>query len=164
MCDQLVARPLPVNKHRKTHTHTQTLNIDALNGIRTDDSGFKTSKTVHTLDRSATVTGQGQLYLYLTLGKLEFHHYELLRCVVNETSFYFHQVICRVCNSCLQNFDYTWQISVSLVLISCCCTCSCCGCLLIQISQLETLIPLEVNYVSITFFPWKYTDSRLRTA
>jgi hypothetical protein len=28
--DQLIARPLPVYKHRKTHTHTQTPNIHAL--------------------------------------------------------------------------------------------------------------------------------------
>jgi hypothetical protein len=38
--DQLVARPLPVQKHRKTHIHTQTLNIHALSGIRTHDPGF----------------------------------------------------------------------------------------------------------------------------
>jgi hypothetical protein len=39
--DQLVAKPLPVHKHRKTHIHTQTLNIHALSGIRTRDPGFR---------------------------------------------------------------------------------------------------------------------------
>jgi hypothetical protein len=42
--DQLVARPLPVHKHRKTHTHTQTLNIHALGGIRKHDPGFRASE------------------------------------------------------------------------------------------------------------------------
>jgi hypothetical protein len=42
--DQLVARPLPVHKHRKTHTDTQTLNIHALSGIRTHDPGFRASE------------------------------------------------------------------------------------------------------------------------
>jgi hypothetical protein len=42
--DQLVARPLPVHKHRKTHTHTQTPNIHALNEIRTHDPGFRASE------------------------------------------------------------------------------------------------------------------------
>jgi hypothetical protein len=41
---QLVARPLPVHKHRKTHTHTQTLNIHALGGIRTHDPDFRASE------------------------------------------------------------------------------------------------------------------------
>jgi hypothetical protein len=40
--DQLVARPLPIHKHRKTDTHTQTLNIHALSGIRA--SGFRASE------------------------------------------------------------------------------------------------------------------------
>jgi hypothetical protein len=39
--DQLVARPLPVHKHRKTHTQAQTLKIHALNGIRTHDPSFR---------------------------------------------------------------------------------------------------------------------------
>jgi hypothetical protein len=42
--DQLVARPLPVHKHRKTHTQTQTLNIHALSGIRTHDPGCRASE------------------------------------------------------------------------------------------------------------------------
>jgi hypothetical protein len=76
--DQLVARPLP--KHMTSQTqnkHIYTLNIYALSGIRTDDHGVRGSedssclrplgycdrlaseraKTVHTSDRSATVTG-----------------------------------------------------------------------------------------------------------
>jgi hypothetical protein len=40
--DQLVARPLPVHKHRKTHIHT--LNISALSDIRTHGSGFRASE------------------------------------------------------------------------------------------------------------------------
>jgi hypothetical protein len=54
--DQLVARPLPVHKHRKSRT-TQTLNIHALSGIRTHGSASTRAKTVHALDRWATVTG-----------------------------------------------------------------------------------------------------------
>jgi hypothetical protein len=42
--DQLVARPLPVHEHRKTHTHTQALNIHALSGIRTHGPGFRASE------------------------------------------------------------------------------------------------------------------------
>jgi hypothetical protein len=42
--DQLVERPLPVDKHIETHTHTRTLNIHALGGIRTHDPGFKASE------------------------------------------------------------------------------------------------------------------------
>jgi hypothetical protein len=56
--DQLVARPLPVHKHRKTsvrahththththtHVHTQTLNIHVLSGIRTYDPDFRASE------------------------------------------------------------------------------------------------------------------------
>jgi hypothetical protein len=42
--DQLVARPLPIHKHRKMHTHTQTLNIHALSGIQTHGPAFWTSK------------------------------------------------------------------------------------------------------------------------
>ncbi|PNF38698.1 hypothetical protein B7P43_G17524, partial [Cryptotermes secundus] len=40
--DQLVAKPLPVHKHRKTHTHK--LDIYALSGIRTYDPGFQASE------------------------------------------------------------------------------------------------------------------------
>jgi hypothetical protein len=42
--DQLVARPLPIHKHRKAHTHTQTLKIHALCGIQTHDPGFRASE------------------------------------------------------------------------------------------------------------------------
>jgi hypothetical protein len=42
--DKLVARPLPVRKHRKTHTHTQTLNIYALSGIQTHGPDFRASE------------------------------------------------------------------------------------------------------------------------
>jgi hypothetical protein len=42
--DQLVARPLPVHKHRKTHIHIQTLNIHAMSRIRTHDPGFRESE------------------------------------------------------------------------------------------------------------------------
>jgi hypothetical protein len=52
--DQLVARPLPVHKCRKMHTHT--LNIHDLSWIRTHDPGFRASETVHTLDCPATMT------------------------------------------------------------------------------------------------------------
>jgi hypothetical protein len=55
--DQLVARPLPVHKHRKVNTYTQTLNIHALGGIRTHDPSFQASENSVCLDRSATVTG-----------------------------------------------------------------------------------------------------------
>jgi hypothetical protein len=44
MGDQFVARPLLVHEHRKTHTHTQTLNIHALSGIRTNGPGFRASE------------------------------------------------------------------------------------------------------------------------
>jgi hypothetical protein len=44
MGDQLVARPPPVHKHRKTHAHTQTLNIHVLSGIRTHGLGFRASE------------------------------------------------------------------------------------------------------------------------
>jgi hypothetical protein len=56
--DQLVARPLP--KHMTTQTqnkHIHIPNIHALCGIRTHDPGFR-AKTVHALERSATVTGK----------------------------------------------------------------------------------------------------------
>jgi hypothetical protein len=41
--DQFVASPLPVHKHRKTHT-TQTLNIHAQSGIRTHGPGVRASE------------------------------------------------------------------------------------------------------------------------
>jgi hypothetical protein len=37
--DQLIARPLPVHKHRNTHT-----NIHALSGIQTHNPGFRASE------------------------------------------------------------------------------------------------------------------------
>jgi hypothetical protein len=55
-CDQLVARPLPVHKHKK-YTRTQTLNIHALSEIRTHGPSFRASEGVHALDHSASVTG-----------------------------------------------------------------------------------------------------------
>jgi hypothetical protein len=42
--DQLVARPLPAHKHRKTHTHKQTPNIHTLSRIRIHDPGFRASE------------------------------------------------------------------------------------------------------------------------
>jgi hypothetical protein len=60
--DLLVARPLPVHKHRKTHTPTQTLNIHALSGVRIHIPASERGKTVHALDRSATVTGITRVY------------------------------------------------------------------------------------------------------
>jgi hypothetical protein len=64
--DQLVARPLP--KHMPTQTqnqHIHTPNIHALSGIRTHDPSVRASEDIHALERSATVTGQGQIYLYI---------------------------------------------------------------------------------------------------
>jgi hypothetical protein len=64
--DQLVARPLP--KHRTTQTqnkHIHTPNIHALCAIRTYDSSFR-AKTVHALDRSATVTGLKYFSVHFT--------------------------------------------------------------------------------------------------
>jgi hypothetical protein len=55
--DQFVAGPPP--KHRTTQTqnkHIHIPNIHALCGIRTYDPGSERAKTVHALDRSATVT------------------------------------------------------------------------------------------------------------
>jgi hypothetical protein len=42
--NQLVARPLPVYKHRKTNTYTQTPNVHALSRIRIHDPGFQGSE------------------------------------------------------------------------------------------------------------------------
>jgi hypothetical protein len=39
--DQLVARPLPAHKYKKTHIHTRTPNIHALSGIRTHDHSVR---------------------------------------------------------------------------------------------------------------------------
>jgi hypothetical protein len=43
---QLVARPLPVHKHRKSRacTHMQTPNIHVLSGVRTYDPDFRGSE------------------------------------------------------------------------------------------------------------------------
>jgi hypothetical protein len=54
--DQFVARPLPTNRITQTqnnHTHTHP----CLNGIRTHEHKFERAKTVHALDRKATVIG-----------------------------------------------------------------------------------------------------------
>jgi hypothetical protein len=77
--DQLVARPLPKHRTAQTHNkHTYTPNILALGRIRTHDHNVQSSedssclrtlgyrdrlaseraKTVHALDRAATVTGK----------------------------------------------------------------------------------------------------------
>jgi hypothetical protein len=56
--NQLVARPLP--KHKTTQTrnkHIPIPNIHALCGIRTTIPASERAKTVHALDRSATLTG-----------------------------------------------------------------------------------------------------------
>jgi hypothetical protein len=56
--DEPVTRPLP--KHRTTQTQNKRIhkpNIHALSGIRTHDPASKRAKTVHALDRAATVTG-----------------------------------------------------------------------------------------------------------
>jgi hypothetical protein len=42
--DQLVARPLPIHKYRKTHIHTQEPNTHALSWIRTHDPSFRASE------------------------------------------------------------------------------------------------------------------------
>jgi hypothetical protein len=42
--DQLVARSLYLYTNTEKHTHTQTPNIHALNGIRTHDPGFRGSE------------------------------------------------------------------------------------------------------------------------
>jgi hypothetical protein len=55
--DQLVARPLPVHKHRKTHT-TQTFNIHPWVGFEPTVPASARAKTIHALDCSATVTGE----------------------------------------------------------------------------------------------------------
>jgi hypothetical protein len=52
MGDQLVARPLPV--HKQKNAHTQTLNVYALCGIRTHNSGFRASDD--SADRSAPMS------------------------------------------------------------------------------------------------------------
>jgi hypothetical protein len=92
MGEQPVARPLPVHKHSKTHTQ----HIHALSGIRNHGPGVRVSedsscfrplgyrdrlateraKTVHALDRLATVTGQFS-YSY---SEIKFH---ILRVSLN---------------------------------------------------------------------------------
>jgi uncharacterized protein YegL len=59
--DQLCARPLP--KHRTAQTqnkHIYTPNIHALSGFEPTITASKRAKTVHDLNRSATVTGQNK--------------------------------------------------------------------------------------------------------
>jgi hypothetical protein len=53
--DQPVARPLP------TQTQNKHTDIHALSGIRTHDTSVRTRKTVHALDRAATVIGKAQI-------------------------------------------------------------------------------------------------------
>jgi Tfp pilus assembly protein PilV len=48
---------LSLYTNTEKRTHTQTQNIHALNGVPTNDPGFRASEDVHALDRSATVTG-----------------------------------------------------------------------------------------------------------
>jgi hypothetical protein len=75
---QPVARPLPKHRTQKQNKHIHTPNIHALSGIRTHDHNVRASedssclsqrgycdrlaseraKTVHALDRSATVTDE----------------------------------------------------------------------------------------------------------
>jgi hypothetical protein len=50
---------LYINTEKRTHTHT--LNIHALYGIRTHGTTSERAKTVHALDSSATVTGSDVL-------------------------------------------------------------------------------------------------------
>jgi hypothetical protein len=56
--DQLVARPLPADKHRKTHT-----NIHALSGIGTHDPGFPASEDSACL-RPLGYRGRPYAYIY----------------------------------------------------------------------------------------------------
>jgi hypothetical protein len=62
---------LPVHKHRKTHTYTQTLNIHALGVIRTHDPGIRASEDSACLrplgyrDRRVKVVTQEKLLFYL---------------------------------------------------------------------------------------------------
>jgi hypothetical protein len=63
MSDQLVGRPLP--KRRTTQTqnkHIHISNIHALCAIRTHDPGFRASKDITYLDRSATVSSPPDYY------------------------------------------------------------------------------------------------------
>jgi hypothetical protein len=55
--DQLVARPLCVHKHRKTHTQHKHQTSMPEEGFESTITASKRAKTVHALDRSATVTG-----------------------------------------------------------------------------------------------------------
>jgi hypothetical protein len=59
--DQLVARPLSVHKHRKTHIHKHYTSMPWV-GFEPKIPGSERAKTVHALDRSATVTGFFALY------------------------------------------------------------------------------------------------------
>jgi hypothetical protein len=58
--DQLVARPLPVHKDRKTHIETP--NIHALSGIRTQDPGFRVSEDSACLRPLGYRDGQNAIY------------------------------------------------------------------------------------------------------
>jgi hypothetical protein len=54
--DQLVARSLPVHKHRKTHTQHKNLTSMPRVGLEPTFPAPARAKTVHALERSATVT------------------------------------------------------------------------------------------------------------
>jgi hypothetical protein len=54
--DQLVARPLPVHKHRKMHTHIHYTSMPWV-GFEPTIPASELAKTVHASERSATVTG-----------------------------------------------------------------------------------------------------------
>jgi hypothetical protein len=58
--DQLVARPLPVYNHRKTHTRTLKHPCPGW-GLEPTIPASEREKTVHALDRPATVTGKEEL-------------------------------------------------------------------------------------------------------
>jgi hypothetical protein len=74
--DQIVAKPLPVNKHRKTraraqtHTHTHT-NTKHPSTDWDSNPRSRLPKAVHALDRSATVTGLCGNYLSQTIRNIE---------------------------------------------------------------------------------------------
>jgi hypothetical protein len=55
--DQLVAKPLPVHKHRQTHTHKHQTSMPWV-GFELTVPDSEREKTVHALDGSATVTGE----------------------------------------------------------------------------------------------------------
>jgi hypothetical protein len=63
--DQPVARSLPrYRTTQKQNKRIHRLNIDALSGIRTQIPASERAKTVHALDRAATVIGEGMFNIY----------------------------------------------------------------------------------------------------